>query len=245
MISTESFVKALKRKTDKSKPAKNKADHVLPSTGRGCYGRLVRTLLPKPVLLAEEADRRVVMVMGPGALRSLVGKSPYEMLVQIGHTEKYIAYKLSQGYKFHLAVFNRPAGELRLATWRNTLTLVASVYPQVAPMLKAASRELKATPFAQFEEQAGFSLAEVDRLGLSDDRFINLERLLTSDGSALSVRRFLYHVTRLTELYSGDGYTWTHDGRRGVREYIMANRAINELKGNCLLELEVTLPDGQ
>jgi hypothetical protein len=240
MISTESFVKALKRKTDKSKPGA-----VLPSAGRGCYGRLVRTLLPQPVLLAEEADRRVVMVMGPGALRSLVGKSPYDMLVRIGHTEQYIAYKLSQGYKFHLAVFNRPAGELRLATWRNTLGLVAGVYPQAASMIKAASRELKSTPFAQFEEQAGFSLAEVDRLGLSDDRFMDLERLLTSDGSALNVRRFLYHVTRLTELYSGDGYTWTNDGRRGVREYIMANRTISELKGNRLLELEVTLPDVQ
>jgi hypothetical protein len=74
---------------------------------------------------------------------------------------------------------------------------------------------------------------------------MTLERLLKSDGSPLSVRRFLYHITRLTELYSGDGYTWTHDGRRGVREYIMANRAISKLKGSQVFELKVTLPRGQ
>jgi hypothetical protein len=122
--------------------------------------------------------------------------------------------------------------------------MVASAYPQTANMIKAGSRELKATSFAQFEQQAGFSLAEVDRLGPADRRFMTLERLLKSDGSALSVRRFLYHITRLTDLYSGDGYTWTHDGRRGVREYIMANRPICELKGNQVLELKVTLPAG-
>jgi len=235
MTSTDSFVRALKRKPDK----------VLPSTARGCYGRLVRTLLPTPLLLAEETGRRVVMVMGPAALRSLAGKSPYEMVVQVGHTQEYIALKLSQGYKYHLVIFNRPDGELRLATWRNTLAIVASEYPQAAGMLTAASRELKATSFAQFEKQAGFSLAEVDQNGSSDERYMTLDRLLKSDGSTLSVRRFLYHVTRLTELYSGDGYTWTHDGRRGVREYVLANRAISELKGSRVLELEIALPRGQ
>ncbi len=208
MTSTYSFVTALRRKPDKA----------LPSIGKGSYGRLARTLIPEPQFLEDEVDRLVVMVMGPGALRSLVGKSHYEMVVEIGHTQEYIALKLAQGYKYHLVVFDRPDGELRLATWRNTLARVAGEYPQAARMLKATSRELKATSFAQFEQQAGFSLAEVDQLGSTDERFMNLDRLLKSDGSALSVRRFLYHVIRLSELYSGDGYTWTHDGRRGVRE---------------------------
>jgi hypothetical protein len=235
MISTESLVEALERKPGK----------LSTRAARGCYGRLVRTLLPEPELLAEEADRRVVMAMGPGALASLVGKSPYDMLVQIGHTQEYIAHKLSRGYKFHLAVFNRPNENLRLATWNNTLAQVALAYPLAAGMIKAASPKLKATSFAQFEKQAGFSLALVDQQGSDDERFMSLERLLKSDGSALSVRRFLYHVTRLTELYSGDGYTWTHYGRRGVREYIMANRAIKQLAGNRLVELKVILPRGQ
>jgi hypothetical protein len=235
MVSTESFVEALKRKSGK----------VSASTAKGCYGRLVRSKLSTPVHLAEEADRRVVMVMGPGALRSLTGKDPYDMLVQIGHTQEYIAHKLSQGYRFHLALFNRPSEDLRLATWRNTLAIIAQAYPGSEAMIKAASRELKSRSFADFEQQAGFSLAEVDRLGAKDKRFMTLERLLKSDGSPLSVRRFLYHITRLTELYSGDGYTWTHDGRRGVREYIMANRAISKLKGSQVFELKVTLPRGQ
>jgi hypothetical protein len=134
---------------------------------------------------------------------------------------------------------------MRLATWNNTLALVASSYPQAATMLTAARRTLKTTTFAQFEEQAGFSMAAVDRLGVSDERFITLERLLKSDGSALNVRRFLYHVTRLSELFSGDGYTYTPDGQRGLRENIMANRPISELKGSRMLELEITLPAGR
>jgi len=237
MTSTESFVEALR-----SSKIRAKSPTIPASLGRGCYGRLVRSLSAVPTHLAEENDRRVVMVMGPGALRSLVGNTPYQMLVQIGHTQEYIAHKLSRGYKFSLVVFNRPKGALRLATWKNTLAIIASAYPQTASMLSAVARELKSKTFAQFEKEAGFNLAQIDALGANDSRSMNLERLLKSDGSALSVRRFLYHVTRLTELYSGDGYTWTHDGRRGVREYIMANGGITELRGSCILELEVTLP---
>jgi len=231
MNSSDRFFEAIKRG---GKPAAN--------TARGCYGRIVRTLADTPLALAEEADRRVVMLMGPGALRSLVGLSAYEMIVQIGHTREYIAMKLAQGHKYHLVVFDLPQGEMRLATWKNTLAIVAGLYPQVAHMFKARAAELKSTSFASFEAQAGFSLAQVDHLGPQDERFMTAERLLASDGSALSVRRFLYHVTRLTELFTGDGYTQTHDGKRGVREYIMANRAINSLAGHKTLELQVTLP---
>ncbi|MBS1992972.1 MAG: hypothetical protein JSS83_20785 [Cyanobacteria bacterium SZAS LIN-3] len=234
MHSSDRFINAIK--SGQRKPTAH--------TARGCYGRIVRTLFDKPRTLAEEPDRRVVMLMGPSALRTIVGHSAYEMLVQIGHTREYIAVKLAQGYKYHLVVFHRPDSEMRLATWKNTLDLVGTLYPQLAHLLKAARRELKTTSFAEFEAQAGFSLAEVDHNGPGDERYMTAERLLASDGSALSVRRFLYHVTRLTELYTGDGYTCTHDGKRGVREYIMANRAISDLQESRTLELEVTLPTG-
>jgi len=235
MTSSDRFIEAIKR--GQSKPSAN--------TARGCYGRIVRTLSETPLALAEEADRRVVMLMGPGALRSIVGLTGYEMIVQIGHTREYIAIKLAQGYKYHLVVFDRPKGKMRLATWKNTLDIVSGLYPQVAHLLKAASAKLKSTSFAEFEAQAGFSLAAVDHLGPQDERFITAERLLAGvggDNPALAVRRFLYHVTRLTELYAGDGYTRTHDGKRGVMEYIMANRAIDKLKGHRTLELKVALP---
>merc|ERR1712194_455074 len=37
------------------------------------------------------------------------------------------------------------------------------------------------------------------------------------------VRAFLYHALNLNNLYSGDGYTYTHDGKRGISEYLAAN----------------------
>lgn len=211
---------------------------------QGCYGRLTRTLQPTPQFLADEQDRRVVMVMGPSSLAAMLGKSPYDMIVEVGHTPAYIACKIAQGYSFHLVVFQKPEGAFKLATWKNCVEIIARAYPEASVMIKAAAKELKTTDFALFEKQAGFSFAAVDQAGTGDERFMTLERLLAGDGSALAVRRFLYHVTRLTELYTGDGYTLTHDGKRGVREYIMENHRIDELKGVTSLALDVTLPPG-
>ena len=235
MRNTEKFLKALAG--SRASPA--------PSLARGCYGRIVRTRADRPWILAEEPERRAVMVMGPGALGSLIGKSGYEMVVQVGHTEEYIAAKLAKGYKYHVVVFTRPPDQMQLATWTNTLALAATLYPQAAPLFKASARALKTTPYAAFEKAAGFPLSEADANGPADPRYMTLERLLASgSGSdvALQVRRFLFHALRLSELYSGDGYARTHKGERGVREYIMANRTLSDLPDSRSLELEVLLP---
>jgi hypothetical protein len=235
MTSTDKFLKALA--AQRASPS--------PSAARGCYGRIVRTRAERPWILAEETERRAVMVMGPGALCSLIGKSGYEMVVQVGHTEEYIATKLAQGYKYHVVVFKRPPDQMQLATWKNTLALAATLYPQAAPLFKASSRALKATPYAAFEKAAGFPLSDADANGPTDPRYMTLERLLATaagDDIALKVRRFLFHALRLSELYTGDGYTRTHQGERGVREYIMANRALSDLPESRSLKLEVLLP---
>ena len=67
-------------------------------------------------------------------------------------------------------------------------------------------------------------------------------RLLDTDGSPANVRRFLYHTLRLSELYTGDGFTRTFDNRRGVAEYIMLNRRLNELKDSRIYALDIRLP---
>lgn len=209
---------------------------------RGCYGRIVRTRHDKPLALAEEHDRRVVMVMGPGALGSLIPKSGYKMLLSIGYKPDYIERKLGEGFAFTLLVFARPRGWLKVANWRNTIDGIAAAYPEVAEIVRANADALRNTSFAEFEAQACFSFAEVDANGMADERFVTVDRLLASDRSPLSVRRFLYHTTRLSELYTGNGLTMTDGGQRGVREYIMRNRPVCQLDELHQLQLTVELP---
>lgn len=202
---------------------------------RGRYGRIIR-LRPtsnETPTLAEEADRRVVMVMGPSGLNSIVGKPGLTMLSSIGYTKAYVERKLAEGFTFHLLTFPKPTehhfGRMAVATWKNTLTAIAAAYPEIAHLVKLHAKELKRTSFTSFEAHAGFSFAAVDKLGANDPRFMTLSRLLESPGSACDLRRFLYHVTRLSELYNGDGRTRTEEGKPGVREYIMANRPLTDL----------------
>jgi hypothetical protein len=214
------------------------------SLARGLYGRIVRTRAEKPTVLAEEPERLAVMVMGPGSLRCMVGLSGYEMVVAVGHTREYIEAKLAAGYKYHLVAFRKPEGELKLATWNNVIALAIRLYPAAKERLLSARGALKAHSFADFEAASGFSLAAVDLLGASHERFMTLERFLKADVEhealpGLAARRFLYHILRLSELYSGDGYTRTHEGKRGVREYIVANRTLDKLPDCRSLELSV------
>ncbi len=204
-------------------------------TFRGRYGRIIRQRHPSnsTPALAEEADRRVVMVMGPSGLNAIANKPALAMLSSIGYTQAYVERKLAEGFTFHLLTFAKPPernyGRLTVATWKNTLAAISAAYPEIAHLLRLHAKALKSTAFVTFEEQAGFSFAAVDKLGASDERFMNLSRLLESPGTACDLRRFLYHVTRLSELYNGDGRTRTEAGLPGVREYIMTNRPLTDL----------------
>ncbi|MBK9281348.1 MAG: hypothetical protein IPM93_24575 [Candidatus Obscuribacter sp.] len=103
------------------------------------------------------------------------------------------------------------------------------------------------------EEICGFALAPVHAKGVADERFINLERLLAVDPADAAVpvlvRRFLYHCCRLSELFSGDGYTRIEAGPRlveangrpyeGIKEYVMPNSVILELQPIFWRELRI------
>lgn len=205
------------------------------------YGRIIK-LRPgheQSPVLAEEHDRRVVMVMGPSGLKSLSGKPSMAMLDSIGYTRDYVQRKIAEGYTFHLITFKRPLGKLQVANWDNTLSVIAEEYPEIKALIAAHARELKRTSFAALEERAGFSFAAVDTIGLADERFMTLERLLASPGTVVDLRRFLYHTTRLSELYCGKGRTRSEDGKSGLREYIMRNRQVSELSGCVIVPLNL------
>jgi hypothetical protein len=218
------------------------------------YGRIIRTRLPHAqlasVALAEEVDRRVVMVMGPSGVKSVqiaartngdTEPSGLAALATIGYTAAYVQRKLAEGFSFFLFTFDRPEQIMKVATWRNTLAAVAAAYPEIAHLIARHGRALKNISFAAIEETVGFSFAAIDKLGPADPRYMTLARLLESPGSVSDLRRFLYHVTRLTELYSGDGYTAMEseggEYRRGIREYVIANRAATSLTNGVLVPL--------
>lgn len=205
---------------------------------RNLYGRVCRSKLSQPLVLAEERDRRVTMVMGPSGIEKLFGKSGFDMLIELGHTSEYIEREVAAGTKFSLVVFRRQKG-MATATWTNVIKAVALHYPEVADIVTPYAAVLKSTAFADWQAQAGFSLAEVHAKGAADPRFMTVARLLQSKRDALAVRRFLYHVIRLTELFSGDGYTRRHDGTRGVREYVVENKVIACLGEQVTVELDV------
>lgn len=208
---------------------------------RGVYGRIVRIKPGQPLALCEEEDRLLVLVTGPSGLSKLVGKTGYDMLDSIGYTRDYIARKLAEGYQFKLLVFARPL-DARLGTWRNVVFAAAELYPEVACTLIDALPELMKTSFADFERQSGFVWAEVDKAGPVDERFMTIDRLIASDGTALDVRRFFYHVLRLSELYTGDGYTKTNDNQRGVQEYAIRTVEVEDLEDCEVVDLDVKIP---
>lgn len=206
------------------------------------YARLVRSRNKIPHVLAEERDRRVTMVMGPSGIERLLGKDGFDMLIELGHTAEYIAHEVVVGTKFSLVIFRRQKG-MRSATWTNVLNAVGEHYPEVKHLVDAHARELKRTKFADWQDQAGFKFADVHEQGRQDPRFMTVSRLLESKGDALAVRRFLYHTIRLTELFSGDGYTRRHDGKRGVREYVLENKLLARLGERVVVDLDVHVPE--
>ena len=208
---------------------------------RAVYGRIVRTELDQPSTLTEDEGRKVVMIMGPSGLQQLLGRTGLERLKKIGYSENYIARNIARGKKFKLVLFDRPPN-LRVATWAVAVQVVAQHYPELAPMLHAALPELRRRSIEYFEAEAGYSFYDAQLRGSNDSRFMTAERLLHSKGTAADVRAFLFHTMHFSELYTGDGYTRTPEGKRGVREYIMSNLPIQSLRNCSIVDLLVDAP---
>ncbi len=190
--------------------------------------------------LTNDPNRKLVMLVGPDGLQKLIGKTGYDVLVEIGYTQEYLHGIAANGERFNLVVF--PFDEqARLATWDNVIDLVAQTYPAAAAMLRTALVALKNTPYRAFEAQCGFRFADVTHK--NDPRFMTIDRLLASSGSPADVRAFLYHSVHLRELFAGDGFTYTCKGCRGVAEYIAPNRDLASLGTHVIVDLEITFPE--
>lgn len=209
---------------------------------QGLCGRIIRGKKPEDFLtLTDDPLRELVLLMGPDGLASLCGKSGYEMLVEIGYQPDYIVRKVrDEGCRFKLIVFPE-GGPAKLATWDNVIDVVADVYPDVARKLARHRETLKVTPFVAIATQAGFDFSAVDKAGPTDPRYMTHDRYRTAPGTLANARAFLYFTIHLRELFSGDGYTYTADGRRGLQEFIVPNLPIDRLGEHLLLDLTVDL----
>ncbi|MGD9681704.1 MAG: hypothetical protein AB7W16_11010 [Candidatus Obscuribacterales bacterium] len=191
----------------------------------------------EPLSLCEEPDRRVVMILGPSALGSIASLPGALAVAALGYPPAYIKRKLEQGYRFRLALFERPDGPVRLATWAQTIEAVCEAYPEVASIIRRQAGLLATSSSEDIDCLAGFSLEAVDEAGPSDPRFMTLGRLAESGGSLVEVRSFLYHTVRLNGLFTGDGRTMTASGMPGLREYIISNRPIETLRSFEIVDL--------
>lgn len=208
----------------------------------GLCGRIIRGKKSDDFkTLTDDPDRKLVMLMGPDGLEKLLGKNGHDMLVEIGYEAEYIKHKVKEGNQFKLVVF-REGGAAKLATWKNVVEVVAEVYPDIAHKLYQNLDDMENTSFAKIERMAGFDFDEIDKKGKSDSRFMTYERFQKCTGTLVEARAFLYFTIHLRELFSGDGYTYTYDGRRGLKEYIVANKPIADLGENEVIDIDVKIP---
>lgn len=206
------------------------------------YGRFLHGKREKDFIrLSNKLDRRFVMTMGPDGLIKMLEVGLEQMQILLGHKPEYIRWLLEQGHRFRLVVF-QPIDNLHPATWEGVLAAALEAYPDVAHRIDFHLDTIRDNPLSWFEEQLGYTFSEVDQLGRKDPRYITHKRFFRSQGNAVDTRAFLYFVLRLLELYQGDGYTRTHQGQPGVREYLHPNQHLAQLGNFAVCDLTVQKP---
>lgn len=208
----------------------------------GLCGRIIRGKNPEDFeTLTDDPNRKVVMLIGEDGLENILGKTGYEMLVAIGYEKDYIQRKVNEGNKFKLVVFEE-GSQAMLATWENLVKIIDMIYPAVTQKVANAIPQLKNTPFEQIEKSADYGFSQVDKNGPSDENFMTYDRFVKSQGSLEDVRAFLYFTIHLRELFSGDGYTYTFDGKKELKEYFIPNLPIKDIPNHEIMDIQVSIP---
>lgn len=174
----------------------------------GICGRIIRGKKPADfATLTDDPDRKIVMLVDPDGLAKLLGKTGYEMLIEIGYQPDYLEHKVKEGNQFKLAVFPE-GGAAQLATWDNVFAMVELVYPDItfSPEIRNG---LKKQSFTQIENLAGYKFLDIEKVGKNDPRFMTYNRFKRSSHDLAACRSFLYFAVHLREQFSGDG--WTYD----------------------------------
>lgn len=212
----------------------------------GICGRMIRGTKPSDFeTLTDDPSRLVVMLMDSDGLAKLFGKSGYQILIEIGYRGDYIKQKLDAGNQFKLVVFPQEAAHP--ATWKGVTDVACSVYPELTSCFTKHGAGLQSGSLwggkcfmHEFEKLAGYKFCDADKK--ADPRFMNIEAYRKSTKTAWELRAFLYHTLHLRELFSGDGFTYNEQGKRQLKEYLMLNKKIADIKDAAVLDIAVTIP---
>ncbi|MGW4283580.1 hypothetical protein [Nocardia sp. NPDC004750] len=203
-------------------------------------GRIVRGREKVDFEVLGSPERSVCFIMGPDGLSMLPGIELLTALERIGLTPHYVHGRIEQGHSFRLLVFNGGRAA-PLATWDNALDLISGTRPELVDDIRRHRNALKTTPFEIFQADVTEPLENIDLAGPAHRDYMSLDRYraLSPDERAdpAKLRRLLFHVEHLGELFSGDGYTRTPGGQRGLAEYLVPNGRISDLPDARMIDL--------
>lgn len=173
-------------------------------------------------------------IMGPETISALVGKSTRDIFNFIGYEDSHLKRTLEEGNHYRIVLFSAVGGmpqELRAplpATWENVFALVRNSHPGCSAKLKPHWHEVKTQRYEEFTvngRHIDSLLPEDYAVATSFEAFASSEEYNT----ASHARAFLRHSFKLMKLFSGDGYSYSEDGQRGAREYLVPRCAVQDL----------------
>jgi len=226
--------------------------------GRICKAR--EHLPEEKETLSSTSEDRTCYFMGSDGLAKMLaigpGK-PFEMLKAIGHEQRLVDWRLSQGYSYELIVLDGESGSSEdvgyLATWSGLFKMCSIAFPDVYHHIRHHEQELVSKDFSHFEEQ--FDFFKVKTEGESSPHYLNYNRFQQqylmssqdaqredSDGrtdnvesgdiTPLDARKFFYFEMGVTDLFDGEGYTKNEDGELVFKEFLYRNRRRHEISND-------------
>eukprot|EP00698_Gefionella_okellyi_P014020 TRINITY_DN3875_c0_g1_i1.p1 TRINITY_DN3875_c0_g1~~TRINITY_DN3875_c0_g1_i1.p1 ORF type:complete len:253 (-),score=31.00 TRINITY_DN3875_c0_g1_i1:973-1704(-) len=196
----------------------------------GIYGRIMKgppgcdfsTLTDGPM----EKDP-TCFLMDSAGMSQCIGRSTYDTLVVLGFEEDYIREKVSRQYTWQLGVL--PASDdIQPATWDGVAHVLRYALPDIAPHIHTHLPVMKTSTFDELQSQADHDFNEVRAVGESHPKYLlplrMRELMALREPTHVDVRAFLYYSCGIRKLFTGDGYTKTFSGERGVPEYLMPNK---------------------
>jgi len=210
-----------------------------PMVGNAIAGRIIRGKIPADFeKLSDDPDRKIVFLTDAAGLAKMLGKTGYEMLITVGHHPDHIQKQVNAGKSYKIVVF--PASSASDASWDGLLKVTAEVYPDLETDLRKYAAVFKGSAYSTFEISAGYKFHDAD--DPSDPRFMTYDAYIASTRLPWQLRAFMYHALHIKELFKGDGYTYDENGKRGVREFLMANKRVVDIPGAVVGDIKVQLP---
>ena len=207
--------------------------------------------------MTDTPEVRRIIQLAPLSGSGMFGKSGYDMLLQIGYDPKSIEGYVRAGKKFKMVIFELgPDSPVKRATWVNVTEAIKKAYPEI-DILKdhvKLANVMRNIPFENFEKMFGGigSFDKIKGLGSAHPLFVTLDKLMQIQEfeksnklaiiNAAHIRLWMFLAMNFNALFSGDGHTWTSEGKNGVDEFVMANVPLTKLGKYELFDLQITLP---